>query len=106
MVSSKSKESSGGSALKRLKKSLVAAGVVGPQSKSNRSKKDRKKGKPVTDKIDVDKKLAHIRGEFNPFENKVQRQKFEILGRKLKGTQGKPALSKQIGEENVRIHKN
>jgi nucleolar protein 14 len=100
MVSNKPKTNSGGSALKRLKKSLQSAGVVGQQAKASRSKKDRKKGRP-TEKVDLDKKLSHIRGEFNPFETKVQRTKFEILGRKMKGTQGKPTLSKQVGEENV-----
>ncbi|KAG1283376.1 hypothetical protein G6F66_010929 [Rhizopus arrhizus] len=99
MVSNKPKTNSGGSALKRLKKSLQSAGVVGQQAKASRSKKDRKKGRP-TEKVDLDKKLSHIRGEFNPFETKVQRTKFEILGRKMKGTQGKPTLSKQVGEEN------
>ncbi|KAI9480561.1 MAG: nucleolar protein 14 [Benjaminiella poitrasii] len=92
---------SGGSALKRLKKSLQVAGVVGAQSKASRSKKDRKKGIPKeVGKNDADKKLALIRGEFNPFEQKTQKTKFEILGRKMKGVTGKPTLSKQIGEEN------
>jgi nucleolar protein 14 len=95
---------SGGSALKRLKKTLQAAGVVGQTSKASRSKKDRKRGAPSeVGKNDSDKKLSLIRGEFNPFENKVQKTKFEILGRKMKGTSGKPTLSKQVGEENVRI---
>lgn len=94
---------SGGSALKRLKKTLAAAGVVGQTSKASRSKKDRKRGAPTeVGKNDADKKLSLIRGEFNPFEHKVQKTKFEILGRKMKGTSGKPTLSKQVGEENVR----
>ncbi|KAI9266971.1 nucleolar protein 14 [Sporodiniella umbellata] len=93
------KTNSGGSALKRLKKSLTSAGVVGQQAKASRSKKDRKKGMP-TERLDLDKKLNHIRGEFNPFEKKVQKEKFEILGRKMKGSVGKPTLSKQVGEEN------
>ncbi|KAI8979383.1 nucleolar protein 14 [Mycotypha africana] len=95
-------KASGGSALKRLKKSLNAAGVIGQHSKASRSKKDRKKGIPKESGIknDADKKLEKIRGEFNPFEQKHQKTKFEILGRKMKGTSGKPTLSKQIGEEN------
>ncbi|CAO3651469.1 unnamed protein product [Mucor hiemalis] len=96
-----SPKGSGGSALKRLKKTLQVAGVVGQTSKASRSKKDRKRGAPSeVGKNDADKKLSLIRGEFNPFENKVQKTKFEILGRKMKGTSGKPTLSKQIGEEN------
>lgn len=95
---------SGGSALKRLKKSLQVAGVVGQTSKASRSKKDRKRGVPTeVGKNDADKKLSLIRGEFNPFEQKHQNTKFEILGRKMKGTSGKPTLSKQVGEENVCI---
>jgi nucleolar protein 14 len=86
---------SGGSALKRLKKSLQVAGVVGQTSKASRSKKDRKRGAPTeAGKNDADKKLSLIRGEFNPFEQKHQKTKFEILGRKMKGTSGKPTLSK------------
>lgn len=95
---------SGGSALKRLKKSLQVAGVVGQTSKASRSKKERKRGAPSeVGKNDADKKLSLIRGEFNPFEQKHQNTKFEILGRKMKGTSGKPTLSKQVGEENVCI---
>lgn len=47
-------------------------------------------------------KLKVIRDEFNPFEIKQQRTKFDVMGRKVKGVGGKPALNKQIGEENVR----
>ncbi|OAD69877.1 hypothetical protein PHYBLDRAFT_115842 [Phycomyces blakesleeanus NRRL 1555(-)] len=92
---------SGGSALKRLKNSLKAAGVVGQQSKASRSKKDRKRGIPSeVGKNEVNQKLGLIRGEFNPFEIKVNRTKFDIVGRTVKGTVGKPTLSKQIGEDN------
>ena len=99
-------KASGGSALKRLKKTLQAAGVVGQTSKASRSKKDRKRGAPTeVGKNSADKKLNMIRGEFNPFEHKVQKTKFEILGRKMKGTSGKPTLSKQVGEENVSAEK-
>ncbi|KAF7729989.1 nucleolar complex protein 14 [Apophysomyces ossiformis] len=104
MVATMKKEqpkASGGSALKRLKGSLRAAGVVGQQSKASRSKKDRKKGKPSEmGKNDVQEKLRLIRGEFNPFEMKVNRTKFDVIGRKVKGAAGKPTLSKQVGEEN------
>lgn len=95
-------QGSGGSALKRLKASLRAAGIVGQQSKASRSKKDRKRGIPIeAGKNDVNEKLKLIREEFNPFEIKVNRSKFNVVGRKVKGAQGKPTLSKQIGEENV-----
>ena len=96
------KQGSGGSALKRLKKSLSAAGVVGQQSKASRSKKNRKRGLPSeVGKNSTSEKLSVIRDEYNPFEIKSNNTKFEVIGRKIKGTGGKPALNKQIGEENV-----
>ncbi|KAI8141258.1 nucleolar protein 14 [Fennellomyces sp. T-0311] len=95
------KQGSGGSALKRLKKSLSAAGVVGQQSKASRSKKNRKRGLPSeAGKNSTAEKLSVIRDEYNPFEIKSNRTKFDVIGRKVKGTGGKPALNKQIGEEN------
>lgn len=93
---------SGGSALKRLKQSLRSAGVVGQQSKASRSKKDRKKGKPIeAGKNDMGDKLKLIRSEFNPYEIKTTTTKFDVVNRKVKGSGGKPTLSKQIGEENA-----
>ncbi len=91
------------SALYRLKSSLKEAGAIGPNSRASLSKKDRKKGRPTaaSAKNDLSKKLAHIQESMNPFEMKVTRQKYDILGRKTKGIEGKPTLSKQVGEENV-----
>lgn len=91
------------SALYRLKSSLKEAGAIGPNSRASLSKKDRKKGRPTaaSAKNDLNKKLAHIKEAMNPFEMKVTRQKYDILGRKTKGVDGKPTLSKQVGEENV-----
>ncbi|KAF9328765.1 nucleolar complex protein 14 [Podila minutissima] len=92
------------SALYRLKSSLKEAGAIGPNSRASLSKKDRKKGRPTaaSAKNDLNKKLAHIKEAMNPFEMKVTRQKFDIHGRKTKGVEGKPTLSKQVGEENRR----
>ncbi|KAG0279373.1 nucleolar complex protein 14 [Linnemannia exigua] len=92
------------SALYRLKSSLKEAGAIGPNSRASLSKKDRKKGRPTaaSAKNDLNKKLAHIKEAMNPFEMKVTRQKYDILGRKSKGVDGKPTLSKQVGEENRR----
>ncbi|KAF9930670.1 nucleolar complex protein 14 [Linnemannia zychae] len=92
------------SALYRLKSSLKEAGAIGPNSRASLSKKDRKKGRPTaaSAKNDLNKKLAHIKEAMNPFEMKVTRQKHDILGRKTKGIDGKPTLSKQVGEENRR----
>ncbi|KAG0321587.1 nucleolar complex protein 14 [Dissophora globulifera] len=92
------------SALYRLKSSLKEAGAIGPNSRASLSKKDRKKGRPTaaSAKNDLSKKLAHIKDAMNPFEMKVTNQKYDVLGRKAKGVQGKPTLSKQVGEENRR----
>ncbi|KAK3804757.1 MAG: Nop14-like protein [Linnemannia elongata] len=92
------------SALYRLKSSLKEAGAIGPNSRASLSKKDRKKGRPTASsaKNDLNKKLAHIKEAMNPFEMKVTKQKYDILGRKTKGVDGKPTLSKQVGEENRR----
>ncbi|KAF9438168.1 nucleolar complex protein 14 [Entomortierella beljakovae] len=92
------------SALYRLKSSLKEAGAIGPNSRASLSKKDRKKGRPTaaSAKNDLNKKLAHIKEAMNPFEMKVTHQKHDVLGRKTKGVQGKPTLSKQVGEENRR----
>ncbi|KAF9908923.1 nucleolar complex protein 14 [Lobosporangium transversale] len=92
------------SALYRLKSSLKEAGAIGPNSRASLSKKDRKKGRPTAGSVknDLNKKLAHIKEAMNQFEIKTTRQKYDVLGRKIKGVQGKPTLSKQIGEENRR----
>ncbi|RUS21119.1 nucleolar protein 14 [Endogone sp. FLAS-F59071] len=92
MVSSKA------SALKRLKTSLKTAGIVGPSSRASTSKKDRKKGNPKH--ADVTRKLDIIKQQLNPFEVKTTRLKFDVLGRRVKGSVGKPGLTKQVGEDN------
>jgi nucleolar protein 14 len=92
----------GGSALKRLKNSLKTAGLIGPGSRASTSKKNKKRGNPTeVGKHDRADKLSLIKGEMNPFEMKVTNTKFDILGRKVKGAVGKPALTKQVGEDNV-----
>ncbi|KAI9289340.1 nucleolar protein 14 [Umbelopsis sp. AD052] len=91
----------GGSALKRLKNSLKTAGIIGQTSRASLSKKDKKRGNPSeVGKHDRAEKLNLIKGEMNPFEMKVTNTKFEVLGRKVKGAVGKPALTKQVGEDN------
>ncbi|KAF9162583.1 nucleolar complex protein 14 [Actinomortierella ambigua] len=92
------------SALYRLKASLKEAGAIGPNSRASLSKKERKKGRPTaaSAKNDLNRKLESIRDAMNPFEVKVTKQKYDVLGRKTKGVEGKPTLSKQVGEENRR----
>lgn len=89
------------SQLKRLKASLRTAGITRQQ----KSKKSAKKSATKNDsRLDRNVALQSIREEFNPFEVKTNRVKHNVLGRGVvKGAQGRPGLSKQIGEENVRI---
>jgi len=85
------------SQLKRLKASLKEAGVIGNQ----KPKKGRQRN--ATDaKVDKQSKLQNIREQFNPFELKTTHVKHDVSGRgKVKGVQGRPGISKQIGEETV-----
>ncbi|KAK9765272.1 nucleolar complex protein 14 [Basidiobolus ranarum] len=89
------------SALKRLKSSLREAGVIGQQSRASTSKKSKKRGRPSeVGKNGVREKLNTISNALNPFELKVSKTKYDVVGRKVKGSQGRPGLSKQIGQEN------
>ncbi|CAG8505790.1 27862_t:CDS:10 [Racocetra persica] len=89
----------GGSALKRLKSTLKEAEVIGHGSRSNMSKKQRRKGKPKDDKNDAKSKLGFLKNQLNPFELKITKTKHNVIGRKVKGTQGRPALKRQMGIE-------
>ncbi|ORY07457.1 Nop14-like protein [Basidiobolus meristosporus CBS 931.73] len=89
------------SALKRLKLSLREAGVIGQQSRASTSKKAKKRGRPnEVGKNSVREKLNTISNALNPFELKVSKTKYDVVGRKVKGAQGRPGLSKQIGQDN------
>ncbi|CAG8433583.1 10902_t:CDS:10 [Diversispora eburnea] len=90
----------GGSALKRLKTTLKEVGVIGPTSRSSISKKQRKRGTPIeSGKNDIKTKLNQLNDEINPFELKVTRMKHDVLGKRVKGVQGRPGLNRQIGIE-------
>ncbi|KAK6541177.1 nucleolar complex protein 14 [Orbilia ellipsospora] len=92
------------SQLKRLRESLKNAGVIGQPQKSKKAKKRARQNKSGQDaKLSREAALESIREEFNPFEIKKTKEKFSVAGgRKVKGTVGKPSLSKQIGEDNRR----
>ncbi|KAF0446050.1 Nop14-like protein [Gigaspora margarita] len=90
---------SGGSALKRLKSTLKEAKVIGHGSRSSMSKKQKRKGKPKDDKNDTKDKLEFLKNQINPFELRVTKTKHNVLGRKVKGIQGRPGLKRQIGIE-------
>jgi nucleolar protein 14 len=93
---------SNASALKRLKKSLSSAGLIGPAGATRRTKKKSKAGaKDPASVAERKKRLAQIEKSLNPFEVKITRQKYDVIGRKVKGVAGRPGLTKQIGEEKV-----
>jgi nucleolar protein 14 len=90
------------SQLKRLKASLRNAGVTG-QQKPKKAKNRRKETGGNDSRLDRNVALQSIREEFNPFEIKKTKEKHHIVGQtKVRGKEGRPALSKQIGEEHVR----
>ncbi|CUS12600.1 unnamed protein product [Tuber aestivum] len=89
------------SQLKRLKASLRTAGITGQQKSKKAAKKQRQSTTIHNSRLDRNATLQTIREEFNPFEIKTTREKHAVIGRgKAKGAQGRPGLSKQIGEEN------
>lgn len=49
------------------------------------------------------KKLAQVQADFNKFDTKHTKQKFDVGGRKIAGATGRPAQSKSLGIENVRL---
>lgn len=94
----------GESQLKRLKASLRAAGITGQQKPKKPSTKAKQSTGKNSSRLDRNVALQSIREEFNPFEIKTTREKHDISGRgRVKGAQGRPGLSKQIGEDNVSL---
>lgn len=93
------------SQLKQLKASLRDQGLVGPQ----KSKKQKKvAAKDAVKKQKRNAALQDIRDRFNPFEVKApaRKEKFEVVGirdgRAKKGIQGRPGVTKGLGEERRR----
>jgi nucleolar protein 14 len=82
-----------GSQLKRFKESLSSITRPG-QSKR---KREQFSGKD----LDRNDKLKRIEEQFNTFDTKFTSSKHEVFGRKVKGKIGKPAVSKELGEESV-----
>lgn len=88
-----------GSQLSQLKAALHQAGLSRPQQNG----KKRKRTAP--DERDKEKKAAQLKEineKLNPFDIKVTKLKHDVGGRKIAGTVGRPAQSKQAGIEQVR----
>ena len=85
-----------GSQLSQLKSALSQAGLIGNGPKKKRSVLQEK------DRAKKALKLREIQQKYNPFDVKVNKLKHDVLGKKVKGTLGMPAKSKQSGVEQVR----
>ncbi|KAI0650474.1 Nop14-like protein [Trametes meyenii] len=85
-----------GSQLKQLKSALDQAGLTHqPQTG-----KKRKRAAPTErDKEKKAERLREIQQKLNPFDVKVTKLKHDVGGRKIIGTTGRPAQSKQAGIE-------
>ncbi|KAJ1895101.1 nucleolar complex protein 14, partial [Coemansia sp. IMI 209127] len=80
------------SALKQLRSALSNAGITGPTSSSSRKVHKKNKGnKPANDR---GHKLQAIQAAFNPFEMKIDKTKFDVLGLKRK-TQVNVSVARQ-----------
>ncbi|KAI0776188.1 Nop14-like protein [Trametes elegans] len=85
-----------GSQLKQLKTALNQAGL----SHQPQAGKKRKRAAPTErDKEKKAAKLQEIQQKLNPFDVKVTKLKHDVGGRKIIGTTGRPAQSKQAGIE-------
>jgi nucleolar protein 14 len=92
-----------GSQLSQLKSALSQAGIT---KTSQNGKKRKRSGSIDQDKIKKAAKLQDIHQRLNPFDVKVTKLKHDIGGRKIKGTKGQPAQSKQAGIQQVRASHN
>lgn len=87
------------SALKRLNATLKDVGLVGPKSRSA----SKKRTHPRDGNANISKLNSLAPNQINPFELKVNKVKHDVLGKKIKGVQGKPGLKRQIGIEKACI---
>lgn len=89
-----------GSQLTQLKSALTQAGLT-PSSQNG--KKRKRSGSVLDDKEKERRaaKLREIQQKMNPFDVKVTKLKHDVGGRKIAGTVGRPAQSKQAGIEQV-----
>ncbi|KAK0618134.1 nucleolar protein 14 [Bombardia bombarda] len=100
-----------GSQLKRLKASLKEQGIIGPQQSKKQKRQNAQDLKGKNDKrLQRSEALENIREQFNPFQFKTNARgpKFDVTtskpatGNAAKGINGRPGVSKAIGEERRR----
>jgi nucleolar protein 14 len=96
------------SQLKRLKASLRAEGLLGPQGSKAQKKRDRASGARQDKRVHREVALRNIREQFNPFESQPlsrSKGKYDITnaaGTAAKPVKARPGHSKSLGEEKVR----
>ena len=94
----------GGSQLSQLKSKLHSSGITDRRQQSRSSKK-RKSGASragLDQRAEAEerrRKLAAIASSsaFNPFEEKISKPKHEVLGRRVRGSVGRPGAAKASG---------
>ena len=98
------------SQLKRLKASLKAEGIVGPQQSKKQKKEGRRSRGNGEKLLQRGVALRSIRAQFNPFEVQTpsrDRAKFEVTnsrtvgGSVTKSIKARPGVTKGFGEESV-----
>jgi nucleolar protein 14 len=97
----------GGSQLKQLKAAINTSGLQDSRGKKRKRGGYQNGNAPGSGSIleHRDKraqKLDEIQKKFNTFDIKVEKLKNDVGGRKLKGTMGRPGVSKQVAIERVR----
>ena len=93
------------SQLKRLKASLRAEGIVGPQKSKKQKRNGKSDGNNQEQRIKRSVALAGIREAFNPFEVQPAsggKPKFDVTtnrtmgGRVMKGSKARPGVTKGL----------
>ncbi|KAJ3007859.1 UNVERIFIED_CONTAM: nucleolar complex protein 14 [Siphonaria sp. JEL0065] len=94
---------SGGSALKRLRTTLKTSGAIGVAVPSKKKRFLVAKEGKVGVKAQMKQTLRQVDKTHslnNPFEKQFARLKHDVLGRKVKGVEGKPMAQRKKAEEN------
>lgn len=97
MKISKQKTQKRGSAFKNLKNNLAQLGIIGPAAR--KSKKGSKNAK-IDEQKERREKLQQFTQRVNPFELKVNKQKYEVLGKAItKAEIGRPGVSRKRAQD-------
>jgi flagellar motor protein MotB len=86
------------SQLQRFKESLSS--ITKPSNRKS------KKGSAKQSDPDRTERLKQVEEQFNSFDTKFTRSKYEVSGRKVKGKVGKPGINKELSEQIVWFNMN